>query len=618
MQYDALYAIRALLRDRRFSIAVVAVLALGIGADLTVYALVSAILIRPLPFPHPDQLVRLWETNPSADIEQSPVSGGTFQDWRRELKSFDDVEAFDPRPRDAIVQIGREPEIARQTGATDGFMRMLGVRPVLGPAHQSRVSDGFWTRRFGRDPSVIGTKMIVEGFTQYPVTIDGVLPNSLDVLATADLWGHLRPGDDRDYRGTYVVGRLKPGVTMAQAQAELDAMSQRLAERHPAENGGWRGIMQPLKDSIVAPARTPLILLYVSVSLLLLIAAGNVAILFAVRRLGRRRIVSIQLALGASRARLLIQALVECAALVGTSTAAGLLVAAWLLRALTTLAPASIPRLVEVQLSADVIGAGAGIGGLLTLLVWAVASANSRLTMDDLRVAGAGTAGATSARLVRSVLVRVEIAACTSLLLVTCSTVRSFIALERTPLGFDPHHVLLVDVRQPIMKAGEHVKHYPTLRFARTADTLTAYAASLPGVEDAAAGVYLPLSGSSTHVPYRVLDREIVGPLPGGSVSVTGPDTRRAALQLVDADFFRVSRTPILTGRAFEPTDRLADTQFDDFDAVRGAGAAIVNAAFAREFGALPSMLTRYLAVEGASYPSVHIVGVAADVVTTP
>ena len=618
MTQDVIYAIRGLIRDRRFSAAVVAILALGIGADLAVYALVSAILVRPLPFTNPDQLVRLWETNQSAGIPQSPVSDGTFQDWRRELKSFAYIEAFEPRPRDAIVQIGGEPEIVRQTAATDGFLRMLGVSPVLGPASQGRVSERFWTRRFARSPSVIGTTMIVEGFTQYPVTIDGVLPKTLDVLAAADLWARMRLGDQRAYRGTYVIGRLKAGVTLTQAQAELDAMSGQFAEHFPAQNSGWRGVMQPLKDSIVMPARTPLILLYVSVSLLLLIAASNVAILSAVRRLGRRRIVSIQLALGATRARLLVQTLVESAGLVGTATAAGLLVAAWLLTILKTLAPASIPRLVEVRVSADVVGAAAAIGCLVTLLVCAVASIHLRLSVDDLRVAGAGPTGARSATVLRSALVRVEIAACACLVLVTCGTVRSFIALERTPLGFDPHNVLLVDVRQPIMKGGEHVKHYPTQRFVRTAAALTTYAASLPGVQGAAAGVSLPLSGTSSHAVYRFVDREIVGPLPDGSVSVTGPGVRRAVLRLVDAGFFRVSRTPILTGRAFEPLDRLADNQFDDFDAVRGAGAAIVSAAFARQFGALPSIVDRYLAVEGASYPSVRIVGVAADVVSIP
>ncbi|MGH9407912.1 MAG: FtsX-like permease family protein, partial [Vicinamibacterales bacterium] len=334
--------------------------------------------------------------------------------------------------------------------------------------------------------------------------------------------------------------------------------------------------------------------------------------------LGRRRIVSIQLALGASRARLLIQSLTESLALVAASTAAGVVVAAWLLRALTTLAPASIPRLIEVRLSGDVIGAAAAIGAMLTLLVWAVAAVRSRLSMDDLRVAGAGTTGAKPARLLRSVLVRIEIAACTCLLLVTCGTVRSFIALERAPLGFDPHGVLLVDVRQPIMKAGEHVKHYPTQRFVRTSETVTTYAASLPGVHGASAAGNVPLSGPPSHTTYRLLDREITGPLPDGSVTVTGPDARQAELRVVDADFFRVSRTPIVAGRPFEPSDRLDDRQIDDFDAVRGAGAAIVNAAFARRLGSIRTALNRYLAVQSASYPSVRIVGVAADVISTP
>ncbi|MGH9411980.1 MAG: ABC transporter permease, partial [Vicinamibacterales bacterium] len=290
MRQDAVYAIRALLRDRRFSTAVVIVLALGIGADLAVYALVSAILIRPLPYRDPDRLVRLWETNPAAGIRQSPVSDGTFSDWRRELKSFDDIEAFEPRTRDTIVQIGRDAEVVRQSGATDGFMRMLGVPPALRSGKGVRLSYFYWTRRFGRDPSVIGSKIVFEGFAQYPRTIGGVMPKTFDLPSGADLWGVITGlGDDRDYRGTYAIARLKPDVTIAQAQAELDMMSRRLAERYPAANGGWRGVIEPLKDSIVAPARAPLVLLYVSVSLLLLIAASNVAILFAVRRLGRRR-----------------------------------------------------------------------------------------------------------------------------------------------------------------------------------------------------------------------------------------------------------------------------------------------------------------------------------------
>ncbi|HEX5474450.1 MAG TPA: ABC transporter permease [Vicinamibacterales bacterium] len=619
MRDDLARALRSLLCERRFSAAIVLILSLTTAANLAVFALLNGILAQPLPYRDPGALVRIFEVNPSKGIERSPVSDGTFLDWRRDLRSFDDIEAFMPRTRDTIVQIDRDPEVAREALATAGFLAVLGVPPQLGSGKGIRLSDRYWRRRFAGEASAIGRKIVFEGFAQHPVTIAAVMPPAVDLPEGADFWGTIVPAPGRARRNLDIVGRLTHGVSLAQAQAEMDAMSRRLAEAFPAENAGWHAVIVPLKDTIVAPARTPLVLLYTSVSLLLLIAAINVAVLFSTRRVRRARELSIHLALGAGRARLLRQSLAQCAALSAVSAICGTLLASWLLHVFVTAAPASIPRLAEVHLSGSVLGAAAGLALALAMLMWAVSAGAARVSFEALRSSGTRATGSSGAATARSWMVRLEVACCACLLLVAAATVRGFVALERAQLGFNPSHVLLVDVRQPIMKAGEHVRHYPTQRFVQTAERVTAYASTLPGVAGAGIATSAPVAAPPFRAVYRVLAHAAIGPLPpDGSVTVDGPDARPVATRIVDGGFFRTSEIPLLVGRAFTRADRLDALQIDDFDADRGAGAAIVSAAFAKRYGTIASIIGRYLEVNLASYRSVQIVGVAADVVSTP
>jgi putative ABC transport system permease protein len=620
MLQDVRYALRSLVRDRRFAAAVVLMLALAGGADLAVFSLVHAILIAPLPYRDPGALVLVFETNPSKGIGRSTMSDGRFLDLRTDVHGFEALGGFAPQPRDTIVQFDRDPEVVRQAQTTADFMDVLGVPPQRGSAAEARLSFNYWQRRFGADPSAVGRRIIFEGFAQSPREIGGVMPAGFDLPSGTDLWGAgLQPSHERTFRWLSVIGRLKPGVSASQAQSELDSASRRLGAEYPDTDEGWRDVVVPLKDTIVAPARTPLVLLYLSVSLLLLIAALNVALLVTARRLRRGRDVAIHLALGAGRARVLRQMGVQCLALSAAAMAGGVLLASALVRVLLAMSPSSIPRLSEVRFGARDVGAGAGLAVLIGLLMWGLSCVGSRVSLDALRVSGRASAATPRARALRSILVQVEVACCACLLLVASGAVRTFVQLERAPLGFDPHGVLLVDVRQPIMKAGEHVRHYPTQRFVRTAERVRNYAAALPGVASAAIATAVPLAAPASPTVYRWVDHSLTGPLPDhDSVEVKGRDAKQSLQRVVGADFFRTSGISILAGRSFQPSDRLDDRQIDDFDADRGAGAVIVNAAFARQAGSIPSVVGRYLSVNGAMYRSFQIVGVAADVVSTP
>jgi putative ABC transport system permease protein len=567
-------------------------------------------LLAPLPYKDPERLVRIWETNSAKGMSRSRVSRGNYADWRRTAASFEAIEAFYPAS-EQIVSIDGEAEAVRLAMVTRGFAGMLGVEPIVrhDSPHGYFLSYSYWQRRFGGDPGVVNRSMQQDTFA---VPVLGVMPRGYDFPTGADAWGVMSFGHERGARNLNVVARVRDGVSIEQARAELQAIEANLARSYPTENTGWTVDVEPLRDTLMETARPTLWLLYAGVSLLAALALFNAAVLYAVRGAARVRNVAIRVALGASRARILAQVAAD-SLLVCIAAGAVAIGVAWVaIHALVAQAPMSIPRIVEIGMAPSAIGSAVVLTAAAMAVMFLAGAANTRLAVNRLRL----RANVTSGR-IRTAFTVGEIAACVCLLTVSSHVIREFIALRQAPIGFDSSHVITARIELPLMKAGEHVRHYPTRRFGKTALDLVAAARELPGVADAAVMMRTPLGRPSGVTTYRVLPGARTGPI-GNSLPVTGPDTKTALLRVVDTGYFKVLRVPLLEGRAFTAADRLDDLQIDDFDADRGAGAAIVSETFARREWPGETTLGRYLEVNDASYRSVEIVGVAADIPDGP
>ena len=596
-------SLRELSRSPRFTIAGISVLAVGIGLNVAVLAAVRAMLLSPLPYKDPEQLVRIWEANPSKGIERSRVSRGNYADWRQLSTSFETIEAFYPSS-EQVISIDGEAEVIRLAMFTKGFGAMLGVEPLV--RHDAPrgylLSYAYWQRRFGGDPGAVDRPVHED---TYVVPVLGVMPRGYDFPTGADAWSVMSFGRERGARNLNVVARLKRGVSLEQGRAELQTLEAELARRYPAENAGWTVEVEPLQLTLMEPVRPTLWLLYAGVSLLAALSIFNVAVLYAVRSAARIRNAAIRIALGASHGRILAQVATDSIVLCGTAGAAAIAIAWIVVRAVVAQAPMSIPRIVEVQLTPYAIGGAVILVAAAAIVVFIAGAASARPATDRLRT----HTNSASSWLLTAFTIG-EIAGCVCLLTVSSHVVREFIALRQAPLGFDPSHVISARIELPLLKAGEHVKHYPTRRFARTALDVVAAARELPGVTGAAVAMRTPLGRPSAVTTFRVLESARTGSI-RDTAPVAGPDTRTALLRVVDPGYFAVLRIPIVDGRAFTAADRLDDRQIDDFDADRGAGAAIVSEAFARREWRDGKAVGRYLDVEDASYRSVEIVGVA-------
>jgi len=338
---DLRYAVRVLLRVPAFTIAVIAVLALGIGANTAIFSIVNAVLLKPLPFDEPERLVGIFHTPPQATfpgMTRFAVSPANFYDWKRDAQQFEAMASYRNRQFTLAEMDSARAIVA---GAVDpDFFRVMHAQPALGrtftsdedtPARGKVVvlSDGFWKRTFNAAPDVVGRTLRLSGES---FTIIGVLPAEFSVpsmpQSNRDIYVPIAYSDMeravRDNHNDRVFARLKPGVTIAQAQSEMDTISRRLEKAYPAENAGWGAAVDPLQDLIVGDVRLSLVMLLAAVGLVLLIACANVGNLFYARMLSRRKELAIRSALGAGRARVFQQLLIEALLLAIAGGVAGL------------------------------------------------------------------------------------------------------------------------------------------------------------------------------------------------------------------------------------------------------------------------------------------------------
>ena len=463
LAHDVAYGARVLRKNPGFTLLTVLTLALGIGANTALFSIVNGVLLNPLPYPHPDELVSVHASKPN--FEQGAVSYPNFRDWQRENRSLAAI-AISRRSSATLTGSGDASRLRVEYVSSD-FLPILGVNPVLGRTFAegedeigrspvALLSAGLWERKFGSKPDVLGKVLTLDG---RDVTVVGVLPASFN-----SSFGNFRAGDvylpigqwqnpALNHRGSplgiHGIARLRPGVTLAQAQEDLNGVSDRLAAQFPVEDKGIRAKLVPLRQTVVGEVQPLLLVLLAAVGFVLLIACTNVANLLIARANSREQEFAVRFALGASRLRIVRQLLTESSMLALTGGALGLAFAAWGTHAALALVPTTLPRASEVHLSATVlwftlaISLVSGIGfGLLPALKISRQPVN-----DALKEGGRGIGG--SRHHGQSVLVVFEIALALVLLTGAGLMMRSMVALSKVDAGFDPRGVLTLSIAPP-------------------------------------------------------------------------------------------------------------------------------------------------------------------------
>ena len=549
---DLRYAARSLTRRPGFTAAVALTLALGIGANTAIFSVVNGVLLRPLPFPEPARLMTLWTNLPSWGNESASLPD--YTDWKAQGSSFAAMTAY-ANASDNLAAVGGDPERVPSGRVMPEFFGTLGIALVHGRnftqeefvfgSHRVAIlSHGLWTGRFGSDRGIVGRTITLNTLAY---TVVGIAPPALGEIGRAQLWTPYArnpesgpPGRRADF--LYVIARLKPGVTEARAQAEMDAVARRLASEYPGTNQGVGIDVVALHDQLVGSIKPALLVFAAAVGLVLLIACANVANLLLARATAREREMAVRVALGAGRGRLLRQLLAESLLLAVTGGLLGLVLAVWGVQALKAAAPSTLPRLDQVRLDAAALAFTAG-ASLLTGVMFGLAPA---LSASYTAIHGALTAGGRSAigggrgdRL-RGVLVLAQVALALLLLVGSGLLIRTFQRLQRVDLGFNETGVLTAQIVLPT------AKYQGGQRQLAFFEELRGRLAALPGVDVVGLSTDVPLDGGYGYITFSVIGRPSDGP------NVTARD---AVPTIADAEFFRAVDIPLLSGRMFGPQD---------------------------------------------------------------
>jgi putative ABC transport system permease protein len=602
---DVRYGARMLRKNPGFTAVAVVALALGIGANTAIFSVVNAVLLRPLAFPEPDRLVTLAENNLRRGVDHSSVSYPNFADWREQNASFESAAAS--MESDFNTSIGDQPERVQAAIVSASLFHVLGVEPVLGRGFTDEedrpgagpvvvLGYGFWQQRFGGDPGVIGRSIPVEGLN---VTIVGVMPAGFRFPVGTTPVPMLAPlsflsADMQGQRGAHflsVVARLRPGVTLEQARADMDAIGQRLAAQYPDSNTDTSVTVTLLHERLVTDVRPALLVLLGAVGFVLLIACANVANLLLVRSTARRKEIAIRAALGAGRWRVVRALLTESTLLACLGGALGLLLAIWGTDVLISVGPTGLVRVDEISVDGRVLGFTVAVS-LVTGIVFGLLPAlhASRIDLSEALKEGGANRVASARDRVRSALVVTEVALSVVLLIGAGLMVRSFARLLDVDPGFRPDHVVTAQLTLPDATYTE--PQQVAAFYDRVLDRLR----QIPGVQSAGAVTTLPLDGSRISVSYEVEGQ----PTPPGLQQSAGFDA-------VSPGYFRTLGIPILTGRDFTDQDR-AD----------GRPVIIVNEAMARRCwpgqDPIGKRITSGITMDDGDPPVREVVGVVGDV----
>jgi predicted permease len=594
LRQDAGYALRSLVKEPGFAAAAALTVALGVGANTAIFSIVNAVLVRALPYPEPDRLMVV--TRKYASGEFGGQTSRRFLAFREHLRSFEALGATDG-PSGVNLASGGDAEHVRALGVSHEYFPVFGVRPLLGrsfnadddaagSADVAVLSHELWARRFGSDPEIVGSGIVLGG---RPYTVVGVMPAGFRAMPGADLFVPLRPATNPSGEGFNfnVVGRLADGVTREQAQTELDLIVAGLRRDDPRMFGARETPgLQPFQEQLASSVRTVLLVLMGAVAVLLLIACANTASLVLARASTRGREIAIRAALGAGRGRIVRQLLTEAVVLAAAGGALGILVARWGLEGLAATAPAGLVAGQDVRIDAVVLGVTAilSIGtGLLFGLAPALAA--SRLDLaeafkeDGTRAAVGGRAG-----WIRRALVTVQVASCMVLLVGAALLVRTVVNLRSVELGFDPFNLLTaqMSVNRSTYPGGGEVDQF----YARALERIR----QLPGVESAAVVSGLPVE-RGLNLLVHVLD----GPAPR--------EDQQTDWRYATPEYFAVMRIPLVSGRALAESDRGG-----------GPPVAVVNERFARVYFDGRHAVGGHIRLFDRQGPPVEIVGVVGNV----
>jgi putative ABC transport system permease protein len=596
---DLRYTFRILLNNPSFTIIVVVALAIGIGANTAIFSVVNAILLRPLPYRNYERISMIWMSNPKLGVSEDWHSFPNYLDYKEQNSVFEDMAAFNNRS----FNLTGTGDPVRVVGAwsTASLFSVLGVDAALGSVFTEEaeepgkdlvvvLSHGLWLRRFGGDPGVIGKPISLNGVNRIVL---GVMPASFGFPEkTTDFWVPIPVTPQRKQARFAIsykaVGRLKPGVTMAQAQQDMSAIAKRLDDQYSHSDYGANLVL--LREQETKSVKAAVLVLLGAVGFVLLIACANVANLLLARAAMREKEIAIRLALGARRWRIIRQLLTESLLLGALGGALGLLLAVWGLSALVALAPTDIPKLDKAVIDMPVLAYTLAISlitGLAFGLVPALQASKPDLN-DALKEGGRGSTGAAGIRM-RNLLVVAEIALSLVLLVGAGLLIRSFMRLQQFELGFRPDHLLTMRVQLPGTKYREE------RQVATFYQQLLERIEAVPGVQSAGASSTIFLSDTPNSTNFSIEGR----PVPRGAESIEVP------FDSISPNYFRVMGIPLLRGR-----------EFDDRDVRDAPPVVIINQTFVDRFFPNEDPIGKRF-VYGTPGPNnqnwITIVGVVAD-----
>jgi putative ABC transport system permease protein len=560
---DIRYGIRMLAKNPGFTAIAVLTLALGIGANTAIFSVVNAELLRPLPFRDPSQLVRVASANARLHTVSGAVSYPDFADWRSQNHVFQDMAAYTDSSF-ALTGI-EQPAHLQAATVTAGMFNLLGASPELGRGFQTEddephhhvviLSHSLWKERFGGDPQIIGRVITLDNSAY---TVVGVMPASFEYLLQREapaLWSSLSPlresttdsptmADERDAHFLRVIARLKPGVTLAEAQANMDVIAASLGKQYPDSNKYFGAHVVSEQEELTHSIRPALFVMMVAVGFVLLIACVNVANLLLARATGRTREIAIRSALGAGRNRVIRQLLTESVLLALMAGALGLLLALWGGAALVRFSPANLPRIAEIQMDGWVLAFTMGLSlatGMLFGLAPALQVSHANI-VDALKEGALSSTAGRGRHALRSSLVIVQMALALVLLVGSGLLIRSLVHLQNVNPGFDPHNVMTSNVDLPDAK-------YTDAKKAEYFKDLMPQLKALPGVQSTA-GIYpLPMGGDEIRTSFQV-----------DGHPVAKSEEQHTALRDITPDYFATMRIPVLQGRDFGAQDEVGST----------------------------------------------------------
>ncbi len=599
---DLRYGWRLLRKSPGFTAVAVLVLALGIGANTAIFSVVNAVLIRPLPFKDPARLVQIWHVPPPKSfpgMTMFAVSAANYLDWERENHVFENTAIYTGQSFDLTG--GDKPESVPAAAVEPTFFSVLGSPPLLGRTFASGedqsgrdnvvvLSYGFWQTRFGGNPAIVGQTITLNN---QPRTVIGVMGPKFARPDSAKIWVPLAwTAEERAVRGEHhymVVGRLKPGVTLAQSQAEMNTISSQLSQRYPDDDKDWGAVVIPLREELVGDVRPSLLILLGAVAFVLLIACANVANLVLAKTLSRKKEIAIRTALGASRRRVLQQVLSETLLLALAGGAIGLAVAHFGVTLIVKFLGDQLPKSADVYPDAWVLAFTLGISvfaGLLAGLLPALRLTNGDVN-ESLKQGLGRTTSDSGGNHTRSVLVVCEVALSLMLLVGAGLLIRSLWMLRKIDPGFDPSRVITMDIS--ISRSKFSTPQQQTAFFDRVLERVR----ELAPVEAAGLVDNLPLDGGGSHQPIAI----------EGRAAVPMAEQAEVDVRLISPGYLSAMRIPVVHGR-----------DFNDSDIAGRPGTVLISQSMAKLFWPHEDPIGKHLILTFFPGVSREVIGVVGDV----